>query len=64
MILVVPFNNILIKKIKTRYVNAINDGAYNAGVGKGNQNHYIEQHELSVPKNGTFQKRVSFLAFT
>ncbi|KAJ6642296.1 hypothetical protein Bhyg_07243, partial [Pseudolycoriella hygida] len=26
--------------------------------GKGNQDHYIEQHELSVPKNGTFQKRV------
>ncbi|XP_037035738.1 uncharacterized protein LOC119073955 isoform X2 [Bradysia coprophila] len=41
-----------------QYANAINDGAYNAGVGKGNENHYIEQHELSVPKNGTFQKRV------
>lgn len=49
-----PFNI-----IKTRYVNAINDGAYNAGVGKGNENHYIEQHELSVPKNGTYKKRVS-----
>lgn len=46
--------------IKTRYVNVIHGGTYNAGVGKGNQNHYIEQHELSVPKNGTFKKKVGW----
>lgn len=44
--------------IKSRYVNVIHDGTYNAGVGKGNDNHYIQQHELAVPKNGTFQKKV------
>lgn len=41
-----------------RYVNVFGEGGYNAGVGKGHEDHYIESHELADNKNGTFRRRV------
>lgn len=35
-------------------------GTYNAGVGKGNEDHFIVQHERADDKKGIFQKRVDF----
>lgn len=36
-------------------------GTYNAGVGKGNEDHFIVQHERADDKKGIFQKRVEFI---
>lgn len=35
-----------------------NKGQYNAGVSKGNEDHFTEQHERGDDKLGRFQKRV------
>lgn len=46
-----------------RYVNVMGKGTYNAGVGKGNEDHFIVQHERADDEKGIFQKRVEFISY-
>ncbi|KAL9700932.1 hypothetical protein quinque_004373 [Culex quinquefasciatus] len=41
-----------------RYLNFFGDGSFNAGSKRGNDQHYVEQHERGSRGAGIFQKRV------
>ncbi|XP_055630319.1 telomerase-binding protein EST1A-like [Toxorhynchites rutilus septentrionalis] len=43
-----------------QYFNFFGDGSYNAGTKRGNNRHYIEQHERGSKGVGVFQKRVKW----
>ncbi|XP_058828942.1 uncharacterized protein LOC131688602 [Topomyia yanbarensis] len=43
-----------------QYLNFFGDGSYNAGSKRGNDRHYIEQHEQGSNNAGVFQKRVKW----
>ncbi|KAL1399855.1 hypothetical protein pipiens_007898 [Culex pipiens pipiens] len=43
-----------------RYLNFFGDGSFNAGSKRGNDQHYVEQHERGSRGAGIFQKRVKW----
>lgn len=45
-------------RTECRYANVLAKGVYNAGVGKGHEDHYVESHELANKPLGKFQRRV------
>lgn len=40
-------------------MNVLGKGTYVAGARKGNDDHYIEQHERAIDATGNFRKRVT-----
>lgn len=40
-------------------MNVLGKGTYAAGVRKGNDDHFIEQHERAIAASGNFRKRVT-----
>lgn len=48
-----------IESSNTRYANVFEDGSYVAGAQKGNEDHFVQQHETAVAKLGIFRKRVN-----
>lgn len=50
----IPLNGI-------RYASVVGKGTFLAGHVKGNDDHYVEQHERSNATAGTYQKRVSIV---